>query len=375
MLYPFFALYITRRFGVGMTEVGILFALFSLSSFAGSFIGGALSDHLGRKVMLIFSLVTTSLSNVLMGLAASLETFYLLALLSGIFTETGGPARQAVVADLLPEKQRAQGFGILRVTFNVSAAIGPAIGGFLATRSYLALFLGDAVISLITAVILYAALPETKPQRKDEAQPESVGRTFRGYFLVLRDGLFLLFILASIFTGLTYTNMTAALGVFLRDVRGLPESRYGLLLTLNAAMVVVFQFWVTRRIKSRPPLKMMALGALLYAIGFAMYGFVSLYSLFLLAMAIITVGEMIIAPVSQAIVATFAPETMRGRYMAVFGISWGIPFAVGPYLAGLLMDRYSPYWVWYASGLAGTIAAAGYLLLHRLGHRKAPATA
>jgi MFS family permease len=107
LLYPFFALYITSKFDVGMTQVGVLFAAFSFSSFIGSTVGGALTDRIGRRSMLIFSLVSTSLSSVAMGLVESLEMFYALALLVGIFTDTGGPAHQAMVADLLPDEQRA----------------------------------------------------------------------------------------------------------------------------------------------------------------------------------------------------------------------------------------------------------------------------
>ncbi len=365
LLFPFFALYITSRFGVGMTQVGFLFAAFSFSSFIGSTIGGALTDRIGRRSMLIFSLVSTSLSAVAMGLVDSLQIFYLLALLVGIFTDTGGPARQAMVADLLPEEQHAEGFGIIRVAFNVSAAIGPAIGGFLASRSYLLLFLADAVISLISAVIVWRTLPETKPERPAGEKQESVGVTFKGYFTVFRDSPFMVFLTASILMGLVYMNFGTTLGVYLRDVHAIPESGYGFILSLNAVMVVLLQFWVTRKIQGYPRMLMMAVGTLLYAVGFALYGFVSIYTLFLLAMVIITIGEMLVAPVSQAIVARFAPEEMRGRYMAVFGFSFGIPFAIGPLMAGLVLDNLDPRILWWGAGVIGLIAVAIFLQLYR----------
>jgi len=365
LLFPFFALYITSRFQVGMTEVGVLFALFSASSFIGGTLGGALTDRLGRKGMLIFSLIATSLSSLIMGFVDSLQAFYVLALLTGVFTETGGPAHQAMVADLLPEEKRAQGYGIIRVAFNMSVTIGPAIGGFLAARSYLLLFVADAVISLITAAIVFVALPETKPAARPGALPESMAGTFRGYFVVLRDRVFMLFIGACILMGLVYMNMNTTLGVYLRDAHGVPEAGYGLILSLNAIMVVLFQFPITRRIEGRPPMLMMALGTALYAIGFALYGFVSAYALFVLAMVIITIGEMLVAPVSQALTASMAPEDMRGRYMAMFGFSWGIPFAVGPLLAGAIMDNADPRWLWPISGLVGFLAVAGFMYLHR----------
>src|SRR3989304_5977094 len=113
-------------------------------------------------------------------------------------------------------------------------------------------------------------------------------------------------------------------------------------------MVVLFQFWITRRIEKLPPMLVMAAGTLLYAVGFAMYGFVGNYGMFILAMVVITIGEMLVAPVGQAIVVSFAPEQMRGRYSAVFGIlAWGMPFAIGPLLAGQIMDGPNPNLLWY----------------------------
>ena len=128
-------------------------------------------------------------------------------------------------------------------------------------------------------------------------------------------------------------------------------------------MVVVMQFWVTRKVKPFAPMLIMVCGNLLYAVGFAMYGFVSQYWLFLVAMVIITLGEMVIAPVAQTLVANLAPTDMRGRYMAFFGISWGAASAIGPLAAGIVIDNFNPNWVWYAGGLICTFAASGYFLV------------
>ncbi len=109
---------------------------------------------------------------------------------------------------------------------------------------------------------------------------------------------------------------------------------------------------------------MMALGAFFIAIGLLLYGFVSTFLWFAIAMAIITIGEMITIPVANAMVARFSPEEMRGRYNFIYGNSWGISFAVGPYLAGRIMDNYDPNWLWYACGMVGMVAVLGFILLH-----------
>jgi len=365
LIFPFFALYLTSKFGIGMTEVGVLFATFSISSFAGSAIGGALTDRFGRKGIIIFGLISSSLSTLAMGLVGSYQAFIVLALFIGILTDVAGPAHQAMIADILPEKKRADGYGILRIAFNLSVTIGPAIGGLLAARSYLSLFITDAVVSLLTASLIAMFIPETKPETQPgEAQP-TVASSFAGYGKVLRDTAFMLFLGAVLLQVFTYMNMNTTLGVFLRNEHGTSEWHYGMLLSLNAAMVVLMQFPITRRIKDYPPMLMMALGTILYAIGFAMYGFVSVYFMFVVAMVIITIGEMIVSPVAQALVASFAPEDMRGRYMAISGFSWGLPFAVGPYLAGLIIDGPNPNYLWYVAGFIGILSTLGFLSLHR----------
>ncbi len=366
LIFPFFALYLTSKFNVSMTDVGVLFATFSLSSFAGSTIGGALTDRFGRKGIIIFGLIASSFSAVAMGFAPSFEFFFVLALLIGLLTDVAGPAHQAMVADILPEEKRADGYGIIRVAFNLSVTIGPAIGGLLAARSYLLLFLSDAAISLLTVILIALFLPETKPQAHPDAPKETVASSFSGYGKVFRDGAFLLFLGAVMLGVFTYMNMNTTLGVYLRNEHGTPESGYGMLLSLNAAMVVLMQFPITRRVVKYPPMLIMALGTFLYVIGFSMYGYVSVYWLFAVAMIIITIGEMVIAPISQALVASFAPEDMRGRYMAVSGFSWGIPYALGPYLAGVILDGPHPNFLWYAAGFVGMLSTIGFLALHRM---------
>ncbi len=364
LLFPFFALYVTQKFGVGMTEVGILFAVFATANFFGSMVGGALTDKFGRRWMIIFGLIVSALSSLLMGFVSELALFYLLAGFVGLLSNAGGPAQQAMVADLLPQEKHTEGYGIMRVVANLAVTIGPAIGGLLASWSYLLLFIVDAVTSIITAVIVYFKLPETRPDTPAGQREQSLLQTMGGYSDVLRDGIYVAFLVISLLGVIVYIQMNSTLSVYLRDVHGIPAQGFGYILSMNAGMVVAFQFWITRRISKYAPMLMMAFGTVFYAVGFAMYGFVSSYALFMLAMVIITIGEMIVTPVSQALVAQFAPEDMRGRYMAMFGFSWTIPFAVGPLLAGLIMDNFDPHWVWYAAGITATVAAAGYLLLH-----------
>lgn len=364
LIFPFFALYITHKFGVGMTQAGVLLGIFSISGLAGSMIGGALTDKFGRRGLMLFGLVFSAISSVAMGVVGELNLFYGLAVIVGLLSNAAGPARQAMVADLLPEGKREEGFGILRVVANISWIIGPTIGGFLAARSYLLLFILDAIMSSITALIIYKLIPETKPVIAQDKPQESLLETVAGYRLIIRDTAYIAFLVISILMTIVYQQLYSTLSVYLRDVHAVPTQGYGFLLSMNAGLVVLLQFWVTRNTKRFSPMLMMAVGTGFYMIGFTMYGFVTAYIMFLIAMLIITVGEMIVVPVSQALAARFAPEDMRGRYMAFFGLSFAIPQTIGPWAAGLILDNYNPNWVWYGGGILCAIALAGYYALH-----------
>lgn len=362
LLFPFFSLYITEKFNVGMARAGIVLGIFSAFGLIGSMIGGALTDKFGRKNLILFGLVFSALSTLSLGFVNELAVLYPLAVIIGLLSNIAGPAHQAMVADLLPESKRQEGFGILRVVANMSWIIGPTIGGFIANRSYFMLFVLDAVISCLVAVIFYFYIPETKPETSEE--PESILRTFAGYGQVLKNLAYVAFLTASMLMGVVYQQMYNTLSVYLRDHHDIAPQGYGFLLTTSAITVILFQFPTTRRIKKYPAFIMMAAGTFFYLIGFGMFGFVTVYWLFATAIVIITVGEMIIMPTASALAANFAPEAMRGRYMAVFGLSWALPATVGPSAAGYILDNYNPDLLWYlGAGLCG-IAVLSFYLLH-----------
>jgi MFS family permease len=365
LVFPFLTLYITREFGISMTQLGLLIGLFSITNLVGNTLGGALADRWGRKGTLIFGLIVSALSSLIMGWADSFMLLSASLIIVGLFANMGGPAAQAMIADLLPEEKRAQGFGILRVVANLAVAIGPAIGGVLAVRSYLILFVADAITSVFTAALAFFILQETKPSSPASARRETLVETLQGYSVALRDRPFTAFILIGMFVGVVAMQMGTSLSVYLRDVHGVSDQRFGYIMTLNASMVVLLQFYVTRRIQAFRPLWMTALGSALYGLGYTLYGFVSHYILFLAAMVVVTTGEMIFVPTAQALAAGMAPEDMRGRYMGLYGLSWAIPGMVGPLAAGLIMDNLDPRWLWYAVGLVGLFAAAGFVVLQR----------
>jgi len=365
LLFPFFALYITQKFGVGMTQAGVLLGISSLCGLIGSIVGGALTDKFGRRKLILFGLTFSGLSSLSFGLASDIHILYPLVIIVGLLSRLAGPAHDAMMADILPEAKRQEGYGIMRVAFNFAWIFGTALGGLIAARSFIALFITDAVLSVTVALILYRLLPETKPISHAEAQKnESFLQTVAGYRIVMRDLAFMSFILAGIVALIVYQQQYSSFPVYLRDVHHIDSKSYGMMLSITGLEVVLFQFWVSRTIRKYSPFLMMMLSALFFMIGFGMIPLIGSLPLFILAVVIITIGEMIIFPTSSALAASFAPADMRGRYMAVANLAWAIPATIGPGTAGLILDRYNPDLLWYIGGALCAVSAFGFYSLY-----------
>ncbi len=360
LLFPFLALYVTQKFNVSLVDIGWITVASTIINILGTSAGGALADKYGRKTIGLIGLFGSALITLPMGLANSWGLFIVFRLLASFMGNFAGPAFNALMADLLPSDKRSQGYAALYIIGNLSAAIGPFLAGFLMGKSFMPLFIMDVVLSVFTGIYLIFKMPETKPEGSKQSSTQSLKETFAGYKIVLRDKLFVTVVFLVVLTMMVYMNSTTTLSVYLNTMHGIPAKQFGYLITLNAGMVVLFEFSVSRYITKFKQSTMMCLGALLYAVGFGMIGAVSTYPLFVVSMVIITIGELISAPLYQTMAAEFAPVDMRGRYMAFLNISYSFAAAFGPLIAGYGLESSHPQWVWFVGGILCLIAAAGF---------------
>jgi MFS family permease len=365
LLFPFFALYITQKFHVGMTEAGVLLGMSSLFGLVGSMAGGALTDRFGRRRIILFGLVFSALSSLLFGLAWDINILYVLMIVIGLLSRIANPAYDAMLADILPEAKRQEGFGITRVVFNLAWIFGTVLGGLMAARSFLSLFIADAIISLSVAIILYRLLPETKPSSAEgHRHSASFLATLKGYRSVFRDLAYVTFTIAGMISLFVYQQQYGALSVYLRDIHNISSQSYGVMLSIAGLEVVLFQIWISRTIRKYPPFLVMMFGTTFFIAGFSMIGFVHSILLFMLSITLITFGEMITFPTNRVIAANFAPAEMRGRYMAIYDLGWTLPATLGPAAAGLILDNYDPNLLWYLGGILCALSAIGFYGLH-----------
>jgi MFS family permease len=371
MVWPFLMIYLSENLHAPMTVAASLMTLNSVAGLIASTVAGPVMDRLGRKWIMVFSLLLNGISFYFLGTASTMTAFIVLMILNGIAQPLFRIGGDTMVADLLPTEKRSDGYALTRMGHNVGIAVGPAVGGFLAATSYSLAFVGAAIgmgiYALMLAVFAVETLPKTDIQETEEKKSES---GFRGYLTILRDFPFMSFTFGYTLVIIVATLIWVVLPVYAKQNYQISESLYGWIPTTNAVMVVTLQLAVTRITKRHPTLQMLAVGAGIYAISVLSISAGSSFFGFWIGMVIMTVGELVLVPTATTYAANLAPADMRGRYMSVFGLAWRVALGVGPIVGGLLNDNLGPKSIWYGGAVIGVISVIVFLQLQKIDIRQ-----
>jgi MFS family permease len=361
MIWPFLMIYVSEQLDIKLTAVASLMTINAVMTLAASFIGGPIIDRVGRKWVMVISLAVTGLSFLLMVPANTLLAFAVLMGLRGAFRPLFQVGADAMMADIIAPEQRADAYSLLRLIKNVGVAMGPAIGGFITTSSYSFAFFIAAFCLTTYSLIMAIFAQETLPVRLPTV--DNTKESFGGYGQVLNDKLFISFAIAFTLTQVCATLIWVLLGVYAKQNFQIPENQFGLIATTNAVMVVLLQYPVTQMTKRHEALRIMAIGTLLYAIGVSSIAAGSGFWSFWLSMVIMTFGELTLIPTATTFTANLAPPDMRGRYMSIYNLTWGLAAGIGPLLGGLLNDALGPQSIWLGGGLVGFMSVAVFIWL------------
>jgi MFS family permease len=354
---PFLALYMTRR-GFSLLEAGWAMSAYGLGHLIAAALGGYLADRIGRRKTITLSMVSSGTAMLLLSQAESLSGIIWLIGLAGLTAELYRPACNALLTDLVPAAQRVSAFAAYRLAINAGWAFGPAIAGFLADRSYFWLFVGDALTSFLFGLTAWFLLPHGVRGGKDDAGWKPALRRMGA------DGQYLRVLLASFLIALVFLQMTTTFGMHIIQL-GFSPAVYGALMSLNGVLVVLFELPLTTVTQRHPAQRVMALGYLLIGSGFAFNIVAHTVSMLFVCVLLYTLGEMIVMPVSSAVIANLSPEEMRGRYMGAYGLTWAMALAIGP-SAGTFVFSTNPQLLWGVCGMLGVIAALVTLSGRRL---------
>lgn len=357
MIGPFLLIYASQRLGLPLRTVASLVTINAATGLASSFLAGSLADRFGRKGIMNLSLTVNALAYLGMMRAESYTEFALIMFVIGLFNPLYQVGADAMLADLIPSEQRAEAYAITRVVNNAAFAIGPAMGGFMASRSYTLAFLGTFSGLMLYSLMLLFFGRETLEKRTTAVS----SRSGAGYSQVIKDTPYLAFILLLSLGLIAPSLLWILLSVYLKTHFNIAESLYGWIPTTNALMCVFLQYGVTRRIRHLPDLEAITLGMLVYAVGVGSVAWMHSFWGFWLSMVIMTFGELILVPRASKYAADRAPEHLRGRYISLYWLGWGLARTIAPLFGGLLNDLLSPQAIWYGGLTVGLVSTAGLL--------------
>jgi MFS family permease len=346
----FLILYLQSK-GFSAAKAGLAVSAYGIGHLGASIVGGHLADRIGRRRTIALSMFASAAAMLALSQAEGLALIGLITAAAGFAAELYRPASMALLADLVPDPdERVVAYATYRLAVNAGFAFGPAVAGFLATKSYFLLFLGDAITSVIYGVIALTMLPEGRHAGAGSDERATDG----GYREVLKDRIFLRFLLPTFVVGFVIVQSFTTLPLHV-EAAGLSPAFFGLLISLNGLIIIFVELPLVSVTRTRSAPRMMATGMLLTATGFGLTAFAHTPASLAAVVVVWTFGEMIHAPMSAAYVANLAPPNLRGRYSGMYSLVWGSGFIFAPVIGGLLFTA-SPGLLW---GTCAAIAVFG----------------
>lgn len=278
-----------------------------------------------------------------------------------------------MLADMIPSEKRTDAYAINRIANNAAFALGPAIGGFLATRSYNLAFYGAALGFMTYSLLLFFQAKETLvvTEHHDASAPLTGREVFKSYSRVFQDKAYLIFVALVSIGLIAPTLMWILMPVYAKTNYGIPEGLYGWIPTTNALMCVFVQYFVTRITRRHKTIPVVGVGMLIYAVGTGSVALMTGFWGFWLSMVILTFGEITLVPTASKYVADIAPADLRGRYMSMYWLGWGLARTLSPIIGGYLNDNISPQAIWIGGLLIGLTSVSGIFLFNYLSAARA----
>ena len=364
--------YIVERFSSSGTAVALLTLSYSAAQFLATPCMGAISDRVGRRPVLLVSVLGSAVGYVIFATAWSLPVLLFSRVLDGA---TGGniSTAQACIADFTPPKDRSKAYGLFGAAFGLGFVLGPAFAAALVGIHPMAPIWGAAALSLVTGTLVWARLPETLPpeRRRREAlraldfnPVASLARALAGRVVALLLG-------AMLALSLAHAELRTAFGLLLRDRHGLDERGAAGMFAYVGVLAVIVQGFLVRKVAP-------ALGdrrATLVALPLAAAGYFSLplwssWPWLLVGLAMMGLGGGIAGPSLTGLLSRSAPERGEGLVMGASQAASSLGLVIGPIIAGPLYDHAGAGWPFWT---AACLVLAGLGLVGLVGREPARA--
>ena len=365
MVLPFLVVYLTRERRFTPGEAGVALGLYGAAAIVAGPVSGRLSDRIGALPIMRLALLLSGSMLLIFPLARSHAAVYGMTILWAACAELFRPASLAAITHAVTPEQRKPAYALNRLAINLGMSIGPALGGFLATVSFRAMFVVDAFTTILAGLLL-TLLPWRLASRGHfeaaDGEEEHVDRS------LLRDRRLMVFLTASFLVGIVFYQHEAALPLYLVQYLHQSMAFYGALFTINTLLIVALEVPLNRATAHWPNAWALVLGCALFAIGFGSLAFVSSAMGVIVTVVFWTFGEMMLFPAMAAHLGEIAPEHRRGAYMGAYSMSLSIALTVGPWLGTQLLASLGPIGVWPVMFALGALAAG--LMVYGAPHRR-----
>ena len=365
MVFPFLALYLTSRLGFSVATAGGEIALYGVGAIVGSYVGGWLADRAGPVRVQVLSLLATGAGFLALAQMRTPASVGATLLVTSLVGEWVRPASLTAVAEHSPPEVRARALALLRLAVNLGMAFGPAVGGLLALRHYGLLFAVDALTCWAAAVLLWRSLGHREAARPRPRDDEA-GRRSTPW----RDGPFLGLLACLVLWGVAFGQVFSTFPLTLRVEFALSEALIGLLLALNATMIVAGEMVLVRALEGVPRLRVASLGSLFVGLGFGLLALGRQPALAVASAVVWTVGEMLSLPMFNVLVADRAGEASRGTYMGAYSLAFSASFVFAPLAGTAAYQHGGPTLLWPGVAALGAVVALALRLLARRWQRE-----
>ena len=350
--WTFVGIWAIDQLDASSAQLGLYFVVAAALSASAGYFGGNVSDHLGRRPVILAGWALTALVPVTWVFVDDFKRAIPLLLLVSCFAPVAMAATQALVADVVSPERHEHSYASLRVANNLGVTLGPPIGGaLLITGNYDVLWVGVAALGMLTTFLAWRLIPLRGAYTPEEPPA-------RGSFGVIRrDRAFLLFLVSLVLAHLVYFAFEVVLPISAVDSHGLSPAAWGFLVIINPALVTIFQLRLTRRVERFPAAPKLALAMLLMGWPFLLLSIDASIPVMAVVILIFVLGEMLWIPTSQAIVAGLAPADVRGAYMGASASTSSAGFALGPFLGLQIRGEFGDTAMWGFFASVSVVAA------------------
>jgi predicted MFS family arabinose efflux permease len=364
MVVLFFPIYLTQQLGFDIILTGEVLSIYGMGYVIGAYLGGTLTDKIGFLTVQICSLFFTGVLYLVLEHLRVPATIITTMFTIGVVSACLRPATGATISKFAAADTRAQAYSLNYQAINLGSALGPAIGGALATLDYAWLFRVDGAVNLIAALAMWLFFRN----RHDEEVPRDEIPELQIATSWWRNLPFVAFLMLTFLIGLIFLLLLNLYPLFLKDNYTLSNLQIGMVLGFNGLIIILLQMHLSIWLKNFNLLHIIATGGLLLGIGYAILPLYSGFYFAFLSITIITLGEMTTLPQLNYFLVKIAPRDLQGKYFGLMNSAYAVPLVLAPSLGAYVYTHYGANTLWYGVGLLSLVLFTGFECL-RLAYR------